>query len=69
MAVDRFDRLRQTVTRKQPSIAELLVWLRVLGLTTDMRENDLSEKLSDLPYLGVLVKDHQDREDLVSGRG
>jgi len=64
MAVDRFFRLRNSVNGKQPSTAELLVWLRILGLTRDIREDDLSEELSKLPYLGVLIKDHQDRNEL-----
>ncbi len=68
MAIDRFLALRDYTLRKRPSTSELLVWLRVLGLNTDRYSQRLDEKLSELPYLGVLIKDHQDREDLRTRR-
>ncbi len=64
MAVERFLALRETALRKCPSTAELLVWLRVLGLNANRYSQRLDENLSALPYLGVLIKDHQDMEDL-----
>jgi len=64
LAIDRFLALRDLGLRKAPSTAELLVWLRVMGLTADSYSRQLDEDLSGLPYLGVLIKDHQDREDL-----
>ncbi|MDM8522031.1 MoxR family ATPase [Desulfococcaceae bacterium HSG8] len=64
MAIDRFIALREFTLRKRPSTGELLVWLRVLGLNADHYSKYLDENLSELPYLGVLIKDHQDREDL-----
>jgi len=64
MAIDRFLALRETVLRKYPATAELLVWLRVLGLNANQYTQGLDDDLSELPYLGALIKDHQDREDL-----
>ena len=68
LAVNRFLGLRELGLRKNPSTAELLVWLRVLGLTVDRYSQQLDEDLSRLPYLGVLIKDHQDREELQGRR-
>ncbi len=64
MAIDRFLALRETALRKYPSTSELLVWLRVLGLSPERYTRELDHDLSRLPYLGVLIKDHQDLEDL-----
>jgi len=64
MAIDRFLALRETVLRKYPATAELLGWLRVLGLNANQYTQGLDDDLSELPYLGALIKDHQDREDL-----
>ncbi len=64
LAIDRFVALRAAALRKRPSTAELLVWLRVLGLHADEYTPHLDDDLSKLPYLGVLLKDHQDLEDL-----
>ena len=64
MAIDRFLSLREIVVRKPPTTSELLVWLRVLGLNADKYSTYLDDKLSELPYLGALIKDHQELEDL-----
>lgn len=64
MAVQRFLALRERGLRKKPATGELLVWLRVLALAAGSYSQELSEKLSDLPHLGVLLKNHQDIEDL-----
>ncbi len=69
MAVRRFLSLRDRSLRKQPATGELLVWLRVLALAVDrnpeeLRSRLLSEDLSKLPYIGVLLKDHQDIEEV-----
>ncbi|MCP4696163.1 MAG: MoxR family ATPase [Gammaproteobacteria bacterium] len=66
-AVDRFLRLRERTLRKRPATGELLVWLRVLGLNINEYSRGLDEELSKLPYLGILIKDHQDMEDLKKG--
>ena len=63
MAVDRFLRLRESGLRKRPASGELLVWLRILGLRAQDHPR-LEEDLAKLPYLGVLIKDHQDMEDI-----
>ncbi|MCI5150972.1 MAG: MoxR family ATPase, partial [Candidatus Electrothrix sp. MAN1_4] len=63
MAVDRFLQLRESGLRKNPASGELLTWLRILGLRA--REYPrLDEDLAKLPYLGVLIKDHQDLADI-----
>ncbi len=63
MAVDRFIRLRDKGMRKRPASGELLVWLRILGLR--VREyQGLDDDLARLPHLGVLIKDHQDMDDI-----
>lgn len=64
MAMQRFLALRDKTLRKQPSTGEFLVWLRVLALTVHTYPERLDQDLSGLPYLGVLLKDHQDMRDL-----
>lgn len=64
MAVDRFLQLREQTLRKRPATGELLVWLRILGLNVGEYSKKLDEDLSQLPYLSVLIKDHQDLDDL-----
>ncbi len=74
LAIRRFLELRDfDALRKKPATGELLVWLRMLALAADMKVEDLDQQLatkdlSTLPYLGVLLKDHQDMEDLGIGR-
>ena len=68
LAVKRFLTLRDRSLRKAPATGELLVWLRVLSLAVGKYPEQLEEDLSQLPYLGVLLKDHQDIEEL-GGRG
>lgn len=60
MAVQRFLALRQRNLRKLPSTGELLVWLRVMALHPE----NLDTNLAKLPFLGTLLKDHQDIEEL-----
>jgi MoxR-like ATPase len=67
MAVDRFMRLRARALRKLPATGELLVWLRVLGLKAETYHQKLDDDLAKLPYLGVLLKDHQDLEETRKG--
>jgi MoxR-like ATPase len=64
MAVQRFLALRDRNLRKKPATSELLVWLRVLSAAVGTYPEKLEEDLSELPYLGVLLKDHQDIEEL-----
>ena len=66
LAVQRFLALRDRPLRKRPSTGELLVWLRVLALSVGTYPERLDRDLSKLPYLGVLLKDHQDIEELGS---
>jgi MoxR-like ATPase len=69
MALQRFLALRDRNLRKRPATGELLVWLEVLALAVGTTPPRLDATLAELPYLGVLLKDHQDIEDLRSGRG
>ncbi len=64
LAIKRFLALRDRTLRKAPATGELLVWLRVLSLSTGRYPEQLEEDLSKLPYLGTLLKDHQDIEEL-----
>jgi MoxR-like ATPase len=64
LAVKRFLALRDTTIRKRPATGELLVWLRVLALSIGRSAQDLDENLANLPHLGVLLKDHQDMEEV-----
>jgi hypothetical protein len=68
LAIDRFLDLRNSNLRKKPSTAEFLMWLRVLGLNVKDYSEKLDRDLSKLPFLGALIKDHQDLEDLLSKR-
>ncbi|UCE05261.1 MAG: hypothetical protein JSW07_16810 [bacterium] len=67
MAIQRFLALRDCSLRKRPTTRELLIWLRVLALAVGTFPKRLEEDLSKLPYLGVLLKDHQDIEDIKGG--
>lgn len=68
MALQRFLTLRDRPLRKQPATGELLVWLRVLALAVGTYpEQRLDEDLAKLPYIGVLLKDRQDIEELRGG--
>lgn len=64
LAVDRFLALRDQSLRKRPAMGELLVWLRVLSIALGTNEPILERDLSKLPYLGTLLKDHQDIVDI-----
>ena len=64
LAVKRFMELREQTLRKRPATGELLVWLRILGLNVGEYSKQLDQSLSKLPYLSVLIKDHQDLDDL-----
>jgi MoxR-like ATPase len=64
LAMRRFLALRDRNLRKKPATGEFLVWLRVLALAADREPRQLEEDLAKLPYLGVLLKDHQDIEEI-----
>jgi MoxR-like ATPase len=64
MALQRFLALRDRSLRKLPATGEFLVWLRVLSLAVGTYPERLEEDLSELPYVGILLKDHQDIEEL-----
>lgn len=64
MAIQRFLALREQPLRKRPATGEFLIWLRVLALSVGTYPEKLDQDLSKLPYIGVLLKDHQDIEEL-----
>ncbi len=70
LAIRRFLDLRaEDALRKKPATGELLVWLRMLALAAGMDADKLREQLktkdlSALPYLGTLLKDHHDMEEV-----
>lgn len=64
MAIKRFLSLRDRNLRKPPATGELLVWLRVLSLAVGKIPEQIDEDLANLPYIGVLLKDHQDIDEL-----
>jgi len=64
MAVQRFLALRERNLRKMPATGELLVWLKVLSAAVGTNPEKLEEDLANLPYLGALLKDHQDIRDI-----
>ena len=64
LAIRRFLALRAKPLRKPPSTAELFVWLQVLAAAADTSSEFLSDNLSRLPYLGTLLKDQTDMEEV-----
>ena len=65
-AIDRFWEIREHISQKKPSTAELLVWLAILNVRGVSAE-ELEGDLIDLPALGALVKGRDDQEKLRSG--
>ena len=69
LALQRFMQLRHENLRKVPATGEFLVWLRVMSLAIDSNPAQLQfllaqlDKHDELPYVGVLLKDHQDLQD------
>jgi MoxR-like ATPase len=64
LAVRRFLSLRTRPLRKTPSTGELLVWLRVLATAVGTYPETLNDSLAQLPFLGTLLKDQQDIQEL-----
>ncbi|MDX2280193.1 MAG: MoxR family ATPase [Saprospiraceae bacterium] len=66
MLISRFGEVRKKAVRKPPATAELLAWLRILGVQniTDLETADKQQRLRD--NLSILVKT---KEDLDAVRG
>ncbi|QTR49761.1 AAA family ATPase [Candidatus Thiothrix anitrata] len=71
LAVNRFLILREKHLRKRPATGEFLAWLRVLAMLAETSEETLQralvaaeDDLTKLPYLGVLLKDRHDLENI-----
>jgi len=74
LSLRRFFALRDRSLRKLPATGEYLVWLNVLALAIQTEPENLIRALEDtdlsqLPYIGVLLKDHQDIQELKTSRG
>lgn len=67
LAVERFLALRDRELRKRPATGELLAWLKVLALAASSERLDTDP--AKLPYLGVLLKDHEDRRQMIEDGG
>ena len=73
LAMERFLKLRDRTLRKRPATAEFLVWLRVLAASVGTNPRKLeerlkdTEKLAELPFLGVWLKDRQDLAEVGAG--
>lgn len=64
-AIKRFFELRKRDLRKKPATAELLVWLILLSARSKITAKEIeSARLGDLPAIGALIKDHEDRKEL-----
>ena len=65
-AIDHFFALQDIPgIRRPPSTAELLVWLAVAASDPAVELDTIGDlSLERLPHLGVLLKDHQDRDQL-----
>lgn len=64
LAIARFIELRKLNLRKKPSTGELLTWIRVLAAASKVDPKVLEGDLAELPFLGTLLKDHSDLEEV-----
>lgn len=69
LAIERFMLLQNKQLRKNPATGEFLAWLRVMAMIARTDVNKLQaalqkseDDLSELPYLGVLLKNREDIE-------
>lgn len=58
--VDRFDDIRKASTRKKPATAELVSWVRMLGMNGYMEKTPADQKELMLQNLSILVKTQED---------
>ncbi|MGH2577345.1 MAG: hypothetical protein ACRDG9_06295 [Actinomycetota bacterium] len=65
----RFLKLRDASLRKRPATGDLLVWLRVLALGAGTLSGTARRRSVEATLSRRLPEDHQDIEDLGSGRG
>jgi MoxR-like ATPase len=75
LAVERFLVLREQHLRKKPATGEFLAWLRVMAVLAESSTETMQQALvnagddlSQLPYLGVLLKNREDLKN-AAGRG
>jgi len=64
LAISHFIDLRKQNLRKKPGTSEFLTWLRVMSVASNVEIQTLEKDLSHLPYLGTLLKDHADIEEI-----
>jgi MoxR-like ATPase len=64
LAIVSFIELRKQNLRKKPSTGELLTWVRIMAAASGVDPERLKGDLSELPYLGTLLKDRGDLEEI-----
>jgi len=58
--IGQFDTIRKKSTRKKPATAELVSWIRMLGINGYMQKNSKAQKELMLQNLSILVKTQED---------
>lgn len=62
--VQQFNKIRDKSVRKKPATAELVAWLRILGLKDYMGKDDAGKKQLLLDNLSILVKTDDDLKEV-----
>ncbi len=62
--VTHFNNIRNKSIRKKPATAELIAWLRILGLKNYMQKNEQGQKDLILQNLSILVKTEEDLREV-----
>ena len=58
--IQQFELIRKKSNRKKPATAELVAWIRILGLNDYMKKDSKAQKELMLRNLSVLVKTQDD---------
>lgn len=58
--IQKFDDIRNNAIRKKPATAELVAWIRILGVHKYMERDDKAQKDLMLQNLSILVKTQED---------
>lgn len=58
--IDQFETIRKVSTRKKPATAELVSWIRILGIHRFMEKGAKAQKELMLQNLSILVKTQED---------
>jgi len=60
--IQEFKEIRKKSTRKKPATAELISWIRMLGISDYMKKDQKTQKELMLQNLSILVKTQEDLE-------